>query len=58
MIAFGQSLFMLRQFLPLAEVRDVHYEAVEWRARSEDGQWRTSDVHNSALVEIIIPSFR
>uniref|UniRef100_A0A9J2PYQ2 non-specific serine/threonine protein kinase n=1 Tax=Ascaris lumbricoides TaxID=6252 RepID=A0A9J2PYQ2_ASCLU len=57
-IAFGQSLFMLRQFLPLAEVRDVHYEAVEWRARSEDGQWRTSDVHNSALVEIIIPSFR
>uniref|UniRef100_A0A915AF19 non-specific serine/threonine protein kinase n=1 Tax=Parascaris univalens TaxID=6257 RepID=A0A915AF19_PARUN len=57
-IAFGQSLFMLRQFLPLAEVRDVHYEAVEWRARSEDGQWRTSDMHNSALVEIIIPSFR
>ncbi|KHN76855.1 Leucine-rich repeat serine/threonine-protein kinase 1 [Toxocara canis] len=57
-IAFGQSLFMLRQFLPLAEVRDVHYEAVEWRARGEDGQWRSSDVHNSALIEIILPSFR
>lgn len=57
-IAFGQSLFTLRQFLPLAEVRDVHYELAEWRTRSDDSQWRVVDVQNSALVEIVIPAFR
>uniref|UniRef100_A0A915PJA2 non-specific serine/threonine protein kinase n=1 Tax=Setaria digitata TaxID=48799 RepID=A0A915PJA2_9BILA len=57
-LAFETTLFAMRQFLPLAEVRDVHYELVEWRCCGEDGNWRPLDMSSSSLVEIIIPAMR
>ncbi|KAM3721655.1 Leucine-rich repeat serine/threonine-protein kinase [Dirofilaria immitis] len=57
-LAFDKTIFLMRQFLPLAEVRDVHYETVEWRSCTEDSNWRTLDMNGSSLIEIIIPSIR
>lgn len=57
-IAFGETLFAMRQFLPLAEVRDVHYELLEWRCCGEDNHWRVLDTSSSSLVEIVIPAIR
>lgn len=48
----------MRQFLPLANVSDIHYELVEWYVTGEDGQWRTLNANTSSLIEIILPSFR
>ena len=58
MIASDHSLFMLRQYLPLAEVRDTQYDQIEWRTRGEDSKWRKTIFHNSAFIEILIPSYR
>ncbi|EFO25986.1 TKL/LRRK protein kinase [Loa loa] len=57
-LAFEKTIFIMRQFLPLAEVRDVHYEIVEWHCCAEDSNWRTLDMNGSSLIEIIIPSVR
>nr|CDP90956.1 Bm6044, isoform b [Brugia malayi] len=57
-LAFEKTIFVMRQFLPLAEVRDVHYETVEWRCCAEDSNWRTLDISGSSLIEIIIPAVR
>lgn len=48
---------MLRQYLPLAEARDVLYEFVDWWTRGEDFKWRPTNLQNSAFVEITIPSY-
>uniref|UniRef100_A0A0R3QZH9 non-specific serine/threonine protein kinase n=1 Tax=Brugia timori TaxID=42155 RepID=A0A0R3QZH9_9BILA len=57
-LAFEKTIFVMRQFLPLAEVRDIHYETVEWRCCAEDSNWRTLDISGSSLIEIIIPAVR
>uniref|UniRef100_A0A8R1XUT2 non-specific serine/threonine protein kinase n=1 Tax=Onchocerca volvulus TaxID=6282 RepID=A0A8R1XUT2_ONCVO len=57
-LAFDKTVFLMRQFLPLAEVPDVHYETVEWRCCTEDNNWRTLDMSGSSLIEIIIPAVR
>uniref|UniRef100_A0A0R3RFC1 non-specific serine/threonine protein kinase n=1 Tax=Elaeophora elaphi TaxID=1147741 RepID=A0A0R3RFC1_9BILA len=57
-LAFEKTIFVMRQFLPLAEVRDVHYETVEWRCCAEDNNWRTLDMSGFSLIEIIIPAVR
>lgn len=57
-LAFEKTIFIMRQFLPHAEVRDVHYEIVEWRCCAEDSNWRTLDISGSSLIEIIIPAVR
>lgn len=57
-LAFEKTIFVMRQFLPLAEVRDVHYETVDWRCCAEDNNWRTLDISGSSLIEIIIPAVR
>ncbi|CAG9533559.1 unnamed protein product [Cercopithifilaria johnstoni] len=57
-LAFEKTIFVMRQFLPLAEVRDIHYEAVDWCCCAEDGNWRTMDMSDSSLIEIIIPAVR
>ncbi|KAL3998140.1 Ankyrin repeats (3 copies) family protein [Acanthocheilonema viteae] len=57
-LAFEKTIFVMSQFLPLAEVRDVHYEIVDWCCCAEDSNWRTLDMSGSSLVEIIIPAVR
>ncbi|VDN03509.1 unnamed protein product [Thelazia callipaeda] len=57
-LAFGETLFTMRQFLPLAEVKDVHYELVEWRCCGDDSNWHVLDTNGSSLLEIIIPAVR
>ncbi|CAD6186430.1 unnamed protein product [Caenorhabditis auriculariae] len=53
----GHSLFVLKQFLPQAEVRDVNYNSVEMRAKDEQKRWRTwnTDEHKP-LLEILFSS--
>ncbi|MFH4976292.1 hypothetical protein AB6A40_003001 [Gnathostoma spinigerum] len=59
LLILDQPVFSLRQFLPFAEVRDVHYEQVEWRLRSEDGgAWRTVDMQHATIIEIVLPEFK
>ena len=56
--AFGTFLFSLKQFLPLANVRDVNYSLSEFKKRGDDGIWRNFQIEQGTLVELLVPSFR
>lgn len=53
--AFGNMLFSLKQYLPLAQVRDVDYDKVNWLLKHDDGVWRSARAEKAQLVEIFIP---
>uniref|UniRef100_A0A914EQ15 Protein kinase domain-containing protein n=1 Tax=Acrobeloides nanus TaxID=290746 RepID=A0A914EQ15_9BILA len=54
--AFDTFIFSLKQFLPLACVRDVNYSTAELHKKNEDGQWRQLKLNGEFLVELLIPS--
>ncbi|CAJ0948647.1 unnamed protein product, partial [Mesorhabditis belari] len=51
----GHSIFILKQFLPNAEVRDVHYAQSDWSIQQET-QWRSSGIASKPIVEMLIAS--
>ncbi|CAJ0570985.1 unnamed protein product, partial [Mesorhabditis spiculigera] len=55
LVVKGHSLLILKQFLPLAEVRDLHYGQSEWTLKHE-GHWRASASDTRPIVEVLIPS--
>ncbi|CAB3410737.1 unnamed protein product [Caenorhabditis bovis] len=52
----GHSLFTVKQFLPLAETRDIDYSSFDMRAKDEQKRWRTWNCANRPLIEILISS--
>uniref|UniRef100_A0AC34QG93 Protein kinase domain-containing protein n=1 Tax=Panagrolaimus sp. JU765 TaxID=591449 RepID=A0AC34QG93_9BILA len=54
--AFGTFLLSLKQFLPLANVRDVNYSISDLKKKSEDGIWRNFNLEQASLIELLIPN--
>ncbi|CAI2297514.1 unnamed protein product [Caenorhabditis sp. 36 PRJEB53466] len=53
----GHSLFALKQFLPLAEIRDIDYSNLEMRAKDEQKRWRTwNQPAHRPIVELVVNS--
>ncbi|KAH7717085.1 LRK-1 protein [Aphelenchoides avenae] len=55
-LAFGSYVFSVKQFLPLANVRDVNYLMVESYRHSDDDVWRPASMDNAVLIELLVPS--
>uniref|UniRef100_A0A7E4VDA0 Non-specific serine/threonine protein kinase n=1 Tax=Panagrellus redivivus TaxID=6233 RepID=A0A7E4VDA0_PANRE len=54
--AFGTTLLSLKQFLPLAHVRDVNYSMTELRRKCDDSIWRPFVFEQATLVELVVPA--
>ncbi|KAI6181608.1 Non-specific serine/threonine protein kinase [Aphelenchoides besseyi] len=52
---FGEYICSLKQFLPLANVRDTNYSMADLHRRSDDLQWRRLSIANEFVVELLIP---
>ncbi|ULU13405.1 hypothetical protein L3Y34_016124 [Caenorhabditis briggsae] len=53
----GHSLFTLKQFLPLAEIRDIDYSNLDMRAKDEQKRWRTwNQPAHRPIVEMVVNS--
>ncbi|KAF1770229.1 hypothetical protein GCK72_002047 [Caenorhabditis remanei] len=53
----GHSLFTLKQFLPLAEIRDIDYSSLDMRAKDEQKRWRTwNKPSHRPIVEMVVNS--
>lgn len=53
--AFDTFVFSLKQFLPLACVRDINYSMAKLYKKNEDNQWRSIAFNGEFLVELLIP---
>lgn len=56
MLVKGHSLFVLKQFLPLAEVRDVDYSALSIQTKDDQKRWRPFQISDWAVLEMLFPS--
>lgn len=50
----GHTLFSLKEFLPLAEVRDINYKEVKFKYR-QDNNWTILDAETSSILELYMP---
>ncbi|CAD5212334.1 unnamed protein product [Bursaphelenchus xylophilus] len=55
---FGQFLMSIKQFLPLANVRDTNYSVSALKARGEDGIWRKVNLESDFLLELLVPFYK
>ena len=53
---FGEFFCSLKQFVPLANVRDANYSTAALFRRSEELAWRPLDVDGLFIVELLIPT--
>ncbi|KHJ98123.1 kinase domain protein [Oesophagostomum dentatum] len=54
----GHSVFLLKQFFPQAEVRNLDYTHLDFRTRDEQKRWRTFPLSQYALAELLFPALR
>jgi hypothetical protein len=52
---FGKYLCSLKQFLPLANVRDTNYSMSQLHRRTEELNWRQMDIEDHFVVELLVP---
>ncbi|KAI6219497.1 Protein kinase domain containing protein [Aphelenchoides fujianensis] len=52
---FGQYVCSLKQFLPLANVRDANYSVADLHRRTDELAWRKLQIDDESIVELLIP---
>ncbi|CAD5207709.1 unnamed protein product [Bursaphelenchus okinawaensis] len=55
---FNYFLMSVKQFLPLANVRDTNYSVSELKVRGEDGVWRKISLESDFIVELLVPLYK
>ncbi|PAV59646.1 hypothetical protein WR25_21242 [Diploscapter pachys] len=58
MLLKGHSIFVLKQFLPQAEVREIDYSQAEILARDEQKRWRPHHFVETPIIEILLFPFK
>lgn len=57
-LLFDEYIFSLKEFLPLASVRDTNYSVANLQSRGDDACWRKLNCEENFIVELLIPSIQ